>query len=240
MKPYILISILLTSLLLSISCKKEALITKHTVIGRLLESSSNPIPVKNYKISLHQNSSSWLLGSVSGVYTENKTDDLGNFNFHYSEALHTGFAFGNTSLMYIEGMDSLQNTQVKSRLYGITPNIDTNLNDLYLYKNINQLAIKVQFNSALNAGDTLKLIVSYFDSSISKYLIGPFSAGVTLLANTITNYKTSQFNLKPNQYNTTLSLYRPNYNGSNFYNNFQNIAIPSGDESYREISIAYP
>ncbi|HEY8689011.1 MAG TPA: hypothetical protein VIM07_07240 [Chitinophagaceae bacterium] len=110
--------------------------TKNYIVsGRLLESSSNPIPVKNYKLYATQKDDYALLGSVAGLRIYFQTDINGFFSLKYIPLKGTGLFAGtpNGYPLAIEGVDTMQYKNVYFYLYPIPANKDTSLNNLYLF-----------------------------------------------------------------------------------------------------------
>ncbi len=93
-------------LILICSCKKD-LLPKYTISGRLLESSSNPIPIKNYKLQVSQRDDFGLFGGVSGITKEFQTDGNGNFLITYIPSKSSGLIQGsiNGFPLSITGID---------------------------------------------------------------------------------------------------------------------------------------
>ena len=93
-----------------ISCKKNFTDKVTTISGRLLESSSNPIPVSSYKLTLNQNQVLSPFGSYSGIEQTVKTDNDGKFSFSYSLKTGSGVGSGSTNpnTLYISSFDTLK------------------------------------------------------------------------------------------------------------------------------------
>ncbi len=62
-----LISLSSVVLIVFCGCKKNLSTNKYTISGTLLESSSNPIPIKHYKLQISQRDDYGLFGGVSGL-----------------------------------------------------------------------------------------------------------------------------------------------------------------------------
>lgn len=127
--------LLLASLIVIItSCKKNRQIT-YTVSGQLIESVSNPIPVKNYKLFAYQKQDYALLGSVAGFSIYFETDINGFFSLQYIPLEGTGLFSGtpNGNPLSIEGVDTIQYKNKYFHIYPVPANKDTNLNKLYLF-----------------------------------------------------------------------------------------------------------
>lgn len=225
----------LSIIILFTSCKKNNDEKIFTVEGQILESSSDPIPVSNYTLSFFQKSNSGLLGAVSGLDTTTKTGIDGKFIFKYSANKNYGLSQGgtNTNLISIEGSDTINYKGLISEWYSISPAEDVNLHTIYLFKKIQTLVRKVQFDNALNIGETLQVITTDSTGSSYKNVIGPISAGTLVVVDTITNCKISRFDLLTNKYTILATLQKPSYQKE------LNIIMDPGDETYREIIINY-
>lgn len=215
-------------------CKKDVTIN-YSISGTLLESNSNPIPVKNYKLSAYQRDSYGFFGGVAGTIKEFQTDINGFFSLDYVPLKGTGLFSGsiNQNPLSIEGIDTNNYKDLYFQLYPITANKDTNLNKVFLFKKIEKFVRKIQFNSALNANDTLQVITSSAFLSIYKNVYGPVPAG-TLLLDTINQYKMGGFNLLTNTYNSTSTFIKKPYS------KYFTLTLPVGDELYREHLLIYP
>ncbi len=228
------IAILIIVLIFS-SCKKSSADKIYTIQGQILESTNNPVPVSNYTLSFYQQSSSGLLGGVSGFDTTAKTGNDGKFSFQYNPNKNYGLSLGGTNSNEIsfQGIDTIKYKGLYPQWYFVPSLIDINLNTLYLFKKIQVLVRKVQFNNTLNAGETLEVITT--DSSGASYntLTGPIPGGTLLTVDTIKNCKISAFNLLSKVYILSGILKKPSYQKD------LNITMTQGDEAYREILMTY-
>ena len=218
-----------------VSCKKHSADKIYTIEGQVLESTSNPIPVTDYAIYFSQKSNSGLFGGVYGLENTVKTGLDGKFKFQYNPTKNYGLSVGGTNPneIYIYGIDSIKYNRIGSVWYPITSSIDTNLNTVYLFKKIQTLVRKVQFNNSLNVGETLNVITPDSSGSSHKLITGPISAGTIYIVDTIRNCKLSMFNLLTKEYNFTITLTKPSYL------TYLSILMPQGDELFREVLITY-
>ena len=218
-----------------ISCKKNITSKMTTISGKLLESSSNPIPVNNYKLTLNQNQVLSPFGSFSGIEQTVTTDNDGNFSFSYSLKTGSGVGSGSTNPnpLYISSYDTVKYRNLYPEFNPISVSIDTNLNTFYLYKKIVKLVRKVKFDNSLNSGEVLQVITPEIAGTQSKNLNGPIAAGTILTIDTISNYKISRLNLQTKKYTLLSVLKKP------MYQTDLNIFLDIGDENYREISMTY-
>ena len=217
------------------SCKKHSADKIYTIEGQILESTSNPIPVTEYAIYFSQRSNSGLLGGVYGLQNTVKTGIDGRFKFQYNPTKNYGLSTGGTNLneIYIYGIDSIKYNRIGSEWYPITSSIDTNLNTIYLFKKIQTLIRKVQFNNSLNAGEILNVISPDSSGSDYKLITGPIPAGTILNVDTIRNCKLSMFNLITKEYHFTITLTKPSYL------TYLSVIMRPGDELFREVLITY-
>ena len=218
-----------------ISCKKNVSQKITTISGRLLESSSNPIPVSSYKLTLNQNQVLSPFGSYSGIEQTVTTDNDGKFSFSYSLKKGSGLGSGSTNpnSLYISSYDTLKYRNLFPEFNPISVSVDTNLNTFYLYKKIDKLVRKVKFDNPLNNGEVLQVITTDAVGAQYKNLDGPIAAGTTLVVDTINNYKISRLNLQSKKYTVLSVLKKPMYQAD------LNIFLDIGDENYREILMTY-
>ncbi len=207
-----LISLSLIGLIVVCGCKKD-LSSKYTISGRLLESSSNPIPIKNYKLQVSQRDDYGLFGGVSGLTKEFETDANGFFSLSYTPNKSTGLSSGgiNTYPLSITGIDTINYKELYSSWYPITANKDTSLNIIFLFKKIEKFVRKVQFNSALSSNDSLEVITSTAYRSTYKTLFGPILPGTLLVIDTINQFKVERLNITSGNYYTTSVLKKLSY-----------------------------
>ena len=225
----------LVVLIALVSCKKHSADKIYTIEGQVLESTSNPIPVTDYAIYFSQKSNSGLFGGVYGLESTAKTGIDGKFKFQYNPTKNYGLSVGGTNPneIYIYGIDSIKYNRIGSVWHPITSSIDTNLNTIYLFKNIQTLVRKVQFNNSLNVGETLEVITPDSSGSSHKFITGPISAGTIFIVDTVRNCKLSMFNLLTKEYNFTITITKPSYL------TYLSVVMPQGDELFREVLITY-
>ncbi|MDP4262286.1 MAG: hypothetical protein Q8941_07115 [Bacteroidota bacterium] len=219
-----------------IGCRKNLTTPEYTISGRLLESSSNLIPVRNYQLQISQPDDYGLLGGVGGLTKDFRTDGNGFFSLVYTPEKSTGLVSGgaNSYSFSITGIDTALYRNLFPYWYPVTANKDTNLDNIYLFKKIEKLVRKVQFNQALGSNDSLELITSAAYGANYKTLYGPIPAGTLLVADTINQFKTERFSITYGSYYLTSTLKKTSYQ-SDF-----NLKLPAGDETYREQLLVYP
>ncbi len=230
-----LISLSSVVLIFFCGCKKNLSTNKYTISGTLLESSSNPIPIKNYKLQISQRDDYGLFGGVSGLTKDFTTDANGSFLVSYTPNKSTGLSSGNinTYPLSITGIDTNNYKGLFPYWYPITANMDTSLNTIFLFKKIEKFVRKIQFNLALSNNDSLEVITSTAYRSTYKTIYGPVSVGTLLVLDTINGFKVERLNITSKSYYTTSVLKKPSYQ-----RNFNLILLP-GDEDYREQLLVY-
>ena len=218
-----------------VGCKKSPVDRVYTISGRLLESSSNPMNVTGYSLTLRQGGISGLFGNNPGVNQSVITDNDGKFMFSYSpkkgngdQALNT-----NTNSLYITSFDTLQHKNLNPEFNPITVKVDTNFNTFYLYKKIDKVVRKVLFNTSLSSGDSLLVQTTDAFGAKLKTLFGPILSGTNVTVDTINNYKLSVLNLQSKKY-TIFCLLK-----NKVYSKGFNIDLEIGDENFREIQMTY-
>jgi hypothetical protein len=221
-------------LILFSSCKKKENKT-YTIQGQILESSSNPVPVSNYLLSFYQKANSALLGGVSGVDTTTKTDINGKFIFQYSPHNNYGLTPGtsNPNQISISGADREKYKDLSPQWYNVASQMNVDLNTIYLYKKIEMLVRKIQFNNSLNTGDSLEFITTDSSGASYKILTGPIASGTLLTVDTIMNCKISRFDLSSKEYILSAALKKPSYEKDS------SVVMTTGDETFREILMTY-
>jgi hypothetical protein len=70
MKRLSLISVAPLMIVIFFSCRRNVSTDKYVISGRLLESSSNPNPVGNYRLEVRQRSEQGLFGGYTGIVME--------------------------------------------------------------------------------------------------------------------------------------------------------------------------
>ena len=236
MKNLFLPSISFILILIFLGCRKDVSNVKYNISGRLLESSSNPIPVSNYKLQVYQKSDYGFFGGVTGIEMEFQTDANGYFTLKYSPKKSTGLSTGsaNSYPLSFTGIDTLKYKGLFPDWYPIPANKDTALSDIYLYKKIDKFVRKIQFNSALANGDSLEVITSSAYKSTYKTIYGPIPVGTLLILDTINQFKAERYNISTRIYLTSSTLKKPSYQKG------FGMSLPAGDETYREQMMNYP
>jgi hypothetical protein len=220
-------------LLASFGCRKDISDKATTISGRLVESSSNAIPVIGYKLTLVQNRILTPFGSHEGIEQTITTDAEGRFSFSYSLKRGTGVAANSTNPnpLYIIGNDTMLFKSLYPEFNPISVSMDTNLNTIYLYKKIDQLVRKVRFDLPLPAGESLDVITP--GATQTRTLSGPIAAGTLIVVDTLINYKLSRLDLGSKKYTILSVLKKPGYQKD------LNIQVDVIDEKIREILMVY-
>ncbi len=216
-------------------CRKDRNKGKYTVSGRLLESSSNPVPIKNYQLHISQNNAVGFFGGVLGVDKDFETDANGYFSVSYGPKENSGVIRdgSNPYPIYISGVDTDSYKDLYPLWSPLTPDKDTNLNTIYLFKKIETLVLKIQFNKLLESNDSLEVITHKAYRSNYRTIHGPVAAG-TILYDTVSNFIAEQYFLNTKSYASSCVLRKENYQ-----TNFK-LELPPGDEVYREQLLIYP
>ena len=235
MKKSLLFSALFIVAMCLLSCKKDINDLKFTITGRIVESSSNPTPISNYKIQINQRDDYGIFGGVSGINSTFETDGNGNFTIIYTPKKGTGFNSGhpNSYPLSVTGIDTIKYKGLSPDWYPVPANKDTALNTIYLYKKIEKFVRKIQFDSALGNNDSLEVITSTAYRSTYKTLYGPIPVGTLLTLDTINQFKVERFNIHTGSYSVTSVLKKPSYQ-QNF-----SLTLPIGDEVFREQLLYY-
>lgn len=200
-----------------------------------MESTSNPVPVSNYRLRMHQGSSSGLLGGVSGFDENIQTASDGRFTFKYNPYQNFGFSSGgsNPNDITLTGTDSLQYQDLYSYWTPIPALKDINLDTLYLYKKIRTIVRKIQFDNELNDGEKLEVITSNSPRFDYKTITGPIAAGTILTLDPILNGRLTSYHLSNKEYSFLAVLKKPSYQKN------LSILLSKEDEAYREILMIY-
>lgn len=111
--------------------------------------------------------------------------------------------------------------------------MNVDLNTIYLFKKIEILVRKIQFNNSLPAGESLEFITTDSSGASYKTLTGPIASGTLLTVDTIMNCKISRFDLSSKEYILSAALKKPSYQKDS------SVVMTIGDETYREILMTY-
>ena len=222
-------------ILLFTGCKKEKTVKSFTIKGLVVESTSNPAPVSNYRLRIYQASSSGLLGGVSGFDENIHTGSDGRFTFKYNPYQNFGFSSGgsNPNDITLTGIDSLQYKDLYSYWTPIPALTDINVDTFYLYKKIKTIVRKIQFDNQLNDGENLEIITSNSPRYDYKTITGPIAAGTILTLDPILNCRITWYHLTNKQYSFSAVLKKPSYQKN------LTILLSKEDEEYREVLMIY-
>ncbi|MEO8772208.1 MAG: hypothetical protein ABI402_19065 [Ferruginibacter sp.] len=229
------IPILLLFLIFNSGCKKDSADRNYVVQGRILECSSNPVPVNNYKLLITQVS---YQGGAYSPPKEFQTDTNGYFSINYQPAKGGLFNALNRADVFIDGIDTNQYAGLNPKWYNITGLVDTNLNTMYLFKKINRLIRKIKFTLALDANDSTTISTTTIDGVYNKTFYGPIAAGTLLIADTINQVRIPGADLESDitvhtdhPLNTTITV-------QEHYLTYPIYILPT-DEMQREILLNY-
>ena len=221
-------------------CKKEKPTPSFTINGILLESTSNPTPVSNFKMNLYQKESVGIIGSIAGLSQYFFTKSDGSFEVTYEKQVGTGFSESgvNSKPISISTNDQIQYNNFYMRWSPLTANKDTNLGTHYLLKNIDRLIIQIKFNRILNLNDTIWVKTENGNVVNEKVVIGPQQIGNTIPLDTIYQYKTSKFFISTQKYYAVLRSFYFRYNNQ-VYSLEPSLELPIGDENFRKWIIEF-
>ena len=222
-------------LFLFTACKKEKAGKIFTIKGLIVESTSNPVPVSNYRLRIYQSDDSGLFGGVSGFDENIHTGSDGRFSFKYTPNQNYGFSSGasNPNDVRLTGMDSLQYKDLYPSWSPIPALKDINLDTFYLYKKIKTIVRKIQFDNQLNDGENLEIITSNSPRYDYKTITGPIAAGTTVTLDPILNCRLTSYHFTNKEYGFLAVLKKPSYQ--------KNLAIPLSkmDEESLEVLMVY-
>lgn len=182
--------------LVLLGCRKSERHGRYTISGRLLESTSNPLPVTFYNLELYQRDQNAFLGGVSGISQVFQSDVNGFFSITYTPGESYGFGTGGTNKndLYLSGIDTVKYKNLYPSWSPLPPNKDTLIN-LFMYKKIEKFVRKVQFNKNLASYDSLEVITSAAYRSHYKIIKGPIDSGSVVIVDTIRPLLSERFNI---------------------------------------------
>lgn len=202
-------------------CRKRTRI--YSIKGKILLSSSNPVPVSNYKLSFYQAGSPGAIlpigaSSSSGASV---TDAEGNFNcrFPAGEAFFFMLPLSSNVPLSMAGA----NPDPAINLYWSNiPAKDTALQDVYLYKMIKKAVIKLNTNAEILSSDTLHIIAPTSTGQHDKFVTGlSIPANTTVAIDTISNLIFSNFDVKTKKY--SFNIFCSNSNSRRSYSTIQSV-----------------
>lgn len=221
----------------TINCRKQSVNNtsnkNYTISGRLLESTSNPIPIANFAFSVNQKTDYGIIGTQTGFSLQSKTDNDGNFTINYKaeKGLVLASLTYNSNPISISTDSILPISNTYFGLNYITALKDTNVGNQYILKNIQTLVHKIRLNNALTNTDTLFFSTKNLNTNITKTIFGPKPSGSLIIVDTITQFKTSDYDFYNKSYSTYAFIKKNSSN--NFYKNYS-LNLSVGDESFKE------
>lgn len=223
---------LIVSMFSLVSCTREK-VQKFKLTGRLLNSTSNPLPVANYPMKIVQADLGTLLGNADGIEKTFVTNSLGEFSVIYTEAGKSDGLFqsgGSTNpITLIAGNDANN----YSSWSNISPFKDTSLNNVYLHKKINVVAIRLSLLTALSSVDTVRIYIDDQVRQKTMNVTGPAAAGSLLLIDTMQNVILRRMNIRERNYLLTVNARHKNRLIIKDFN------LPPGDELRQELEIRW-
>lgn len=218
-------------LLLACTKKQE---TVFSISGRLLESSSNPVPLKGYKLSIYQKGSGPGFGipsSFSSAYDSAITDATGNFMFRFrpGNAQIFGIPTYNGSALSLSGDN---NSPVINLYWNNLPSKDTSLMNIFEYKLITKAIIKIQTATQILPSDTITIQASTKAGFYTKSIKGlSIPANTETTVDTITNVVCTFYEVGLKQYASAIAIGKNN-RGNVFY--YPPLYLPPLDEQQRD------
>ena len=163
----------------TINCKKIKVVNDnniktYNIIGRLLESTSNPIPVANKEYEVSQKTDFGLLGSQTGFNKKIVTNSDGTFLLSYTAEKGKGSYISSFNTNKINFYASTIYLNVGSYFdINFLPALkDTNIGDQYVIKNIQSFVHRIRLNGGLAGSDTITFTYKDLIINYTKTIIG--------------------------------------------------------------------
>lgn len=194
---------LLSACVLFISCKKTKTIKLE---GKLLISSSNPVPVRNAKLNFYQSGSQPIPFPANAASAEASTvtDNNGNFkvDFKPGKAYFVFFQSTNSSPISVTG--SMNSNFPEFFLHHFTSELGT----YYLYKKIDEVYLSLSTSNEISFSDTVQISYHSTNGSITKTKIGLSipSGSRNFVFDTIQNLTLSRFDCLTKKYENDLNI----------------------------------
>lgn len=224
--------------LLLISCKKEKAIRLE---GKLLISSSNPIPIKNFELNFYQSGSPSIPfpANVASAEASTVTDNNGNFkvDFKPGKAYFVFFQSTNSSPISVTG--SMNSNFPEFFLRHFTSELGT----YYLYKKIDEVYLSLSTTNEISFSDTILISYHSTNGSINKTKTGISipSGSRNFVFDTIQDLALSRFDCLAKKYENDLYI-RVKKIGINYTQSMMgsyNDTIGLGDELKKTLSFYF-
>ena len=188
-----------TVLLLS-GCSKKTKV--YSIQGRVLQSSSNPVPLSNYKLTFFQPGRPEALIPIgaSSASTSSFTNNNGFFScrFQTGEATFLLIPLSNSSPLSMRGDN---NDPLINLSWSNIPAKDTVLGDVYVYKKINKAVIKIISSTEILPQDSLIIRAPTALGEYRKVLTGiSIQPNTIITADTILQLISTNFDVPQKQY----------------------------------------
>lgn len=199
---------LLFLVLFSAGCKKKN--QEYTISGRLLISSSNPVPVSNLSLSLHQSGGPGTpIANSTSSSAKTITDAQGTFRFEYKpgRVIFAGIPGKNGSPITISPESFPGGTSNDFYWYNIPGVKDTALGNMFLYKKINRLIVKIKSFSGVLPTDSLEVRAATERGIYKEWLTGlTIPAGSEVTVDTIPDFVAQHLDLYTKKYTSDFSV----------------------------------
>lgn len=192
-------------IILLFGCRKKTKV--YSIEGRILQSSSNPVPQGNYKLTFYQKGSPIIpipIGSSSASATSlTNADGYFNCRFQTGEATFLLIPLSNSSPLTMQG----DNNNLHINLYwNNIPARDTVLGNVYLYKQINKAIIKISSSIEILPADTLNITTQTSTGDYKKILSGlSIQPGTVTSIDTISQLISANFDVLQKQYTFSIN-----------------------------------
>jgi hypothetical protein len=214
-------------------CKKEN--RDYTVSGRLLQSSSNPVPVANLVLELYQaGGGSNPLGGTSSSSAKTKTDAQGNFSILYKpgRVFFAGIISKNSGQLSLNAQGSTAPGGEGFFWYNLPALKDTALGTVFLYKKINRFIVKVRSINGLQPSDSLEIYAATEAGLHRRFITGlTIAAGMETAVDTISHLTAGRVDAASSSYYANFYIRK---SGGAYYNT--NV-LPPLDEEERTVTV---
>lgn len=215
------------------SCKKKDEVIQYE--GLLLVSTSNPIPVRNYKLDIYQPGNGGIPFPItsSSASAEAYTDDAGRYNFSFKPGNSTFLIFRGTNSSPIDVRGS-GNGYPSTYFMKLSNDIKT----YYLYKKVDTAILAVNNFKKIEASDSIMITYLTNNGNTVKYKTGIIidSNAQKTVFDTIYNPIFTFFDNQSKRYEPNIDVKIKKQSATNFrqINNTSYDSIGVGDERRRE------
>ena len=201
-----------------LGCRKESTTRTALIKGRLLQSSSNPVPAANYKLSFIQSGSNavFIALSTSTSTADFTTNSEGYFscNFPLGQGYFFGIPTRDKDPIQIYGWE---NNTFQLGWGNLSLN-DTDLHVMYLFKKVHQAVIQIYVLDTLKPNEVIYINAPTLSGNYSKQITGlSVLPSNTITVDTIPDVVFTRFSFQTKTYQNSVSVTR-----------YQNISPPAG------------